>query len=92
MSPPAPPSTPLPLRAREIPRLFLAAAKGWSSDNVPRLGASLAYYTLFSITPVLIIVIAIAGFAFGAEAVRGEIVGQIQGFMGADGAKVVQDL
>jgi len=88
MSPP----TLLPLRAREIPGLVLCAAKDWSSDNVPRLGASLAYYTLFSIAPVLIIVIAIAGFVFGAEAVRGEIAGQIEGFMGADGAKVVQDL
>lgn len=85
-------TTPLPLRAREIPKLFLTAAKGWSGDNVPRLGASLAYYTLFSIAPVLIIVIAIAGFVFGAEAVRGEIAGQIEGFIGADGAKVVQDL
>ncbi|MEO7359205.1 MAG: YihY/virulence factor BrkB family protein [Gemmatimonadaceae bacterium] len=100
MSPlPSPPSsapphtvTPLPLRAGEIPRLFLTAAKGWSSDNVPRLGASLAYYTLFSTAPVLIIVIAVAGFVFGAEAVRGEIVGQIEGYMGAGGAKVVQDL
>ena len=83
---------PPPLRAREIPGLVLTAAKGWSSDNVPRLGASLAYYTLFSIAPVLIIVIAVAGLVFGAEAVRGEIVGQIEGFMGADGARVVQDL
>lgn len=71
---------------------MITAAKGWSSDNVPRLGASLAYYTLFSIAPVLIIVIAIAGLVFGAEAVRGEIVGQIKGFIGDDGAKVVQDL
>ena len=86
------PSTPLPLRAREIPALLWTAAKDWASDDVPRLGASLAYYTLFSIAPVLIIVIAIAGFVFGAEAVRGEIVGQIEGFMGKDGAKVVQDL
>lgn len=85
-------SPPLPLRAREVPGLVLTAAKGWSSDNVPRLGASLAYYTLFSIAPVLVIVIAVAGFVFGAEAVRGEIAGQIEGFMGADGAKVVQDL
>jgi membrane protein len=83
---------PPPLRPREVPGLILTAAKGWSSDNVPRLGASLAYYTLFSIAPVLIIVIAIVGFVFGADAVRGEIAGQVESFMGADGAKVVQDL
>lgn len=59
---------------------------------MPRLGASLAYYTLFSIAPVLIIAIAIAGFVFGAEAVRGEIATQLEGVVGADGAAVVQDL
>ena len=80
------------ISAREIPGLFLAAAKGWSSDNVPRLGASLAYYTLFSIAPVLIIAIAIAGFVFGADAVRGEIVVQLEGLVGKEGATVVQDL
>lgn len=83
---------PSPIRLGEIPALVWTAAKGWSGDNVPRLGASLAYYTLFSIAPVLIIAIAIAGFVFGAEAVRGEIAAQLQGVVGKDGAAVVQDL
>ena len=87
-----PPQTPGPLRIGEVPRLLLTAAKGWSGDNVPRLGASLAYYTLFSIAPVLIIAIAIAGFVFGEEAVRGEIAMQLTGVVGKDGAAVVQDL
>lgn len=86
------PEIPGPIRVGEIPRLILTAAKGWSGDNVPRLGASLAYYTLFSIAPVLIIVIAIAGFVFGEEAVRGEIATQLTGVVGKDGAAVVQDL
>lgn len=81
-----------PIRPGEIPKLIWTAAKGWSGDNVPRLGASLAYYTLFSIAPVLIIAIAIAGFVFGAEAVRGEIALQLEGVVGKDGAAVVQDL
>ena len=80
------------LQAKEIPGLVWIAVKGWSSDDVPRLGASLAYYTLFSIAPVLIIAIAIAGFFFGADAVRGEIVGQIQGAVGTDGAQALQAL
>ena len=75
---------------REVPGMLWTAAKDWSSDNVPRLGASLAYYTLFSMAPVLVIAIAIAGLVFGADAVRGEIVGQIQGIVGADGAHAVQ--
>lgn len=77
---------------REIPGMVLQAAKGWAADNVPRLGASLAYYTLFSIGPILLIAIAIAGFVFGPEAVRGEIAEQLRGTVGPDGAKVVQDL
>jgi membrane protein len=69
-----------------------AAAKGWSKDNVPRLGASLAYYTLFAIGPILIVAIAIAGAIFGADAVRGEIVGQIDQLIGREGAEAVQGL
>jgi membrane protein len=63
---------------------------GWWNDNVPRLGASLAYYTLFALSPTLIIAISVAGLVFGAEAVRGEVVGQIQGLMGQKGAEAVQ--
>ena len=66
------------------------ALAGWWNDNVPRLGASLAYYTLFALSPVLLVATAIAGLVFGAEAVRGEIVGQIQGLVGRQGAEAVQ--
>jgi membrane protein len=66
------------------------AVAGWWNDNVPRLGASLSYYTLFALAPVLIIAIAIAGVFFGPEAVRGEVVSQIRGLMGEDGARAVQ--
>lgn len=66
-----------------------ALAGGWN-DNVPRMGAALAYYTLFALAPILIVAIAVAGMAFGPEAVRGEIVGQIEGLVGRDGAQAVQ--
>jgi membrane protein len=66
------------------------ALAGWWNDDVPRLGASLAYYTLFALAPILVVAIAIGGLIFGAEAVRGEIVGQIQGLVGRDGAEAVQ--
>jgi membrane protein len=66
------------------------ALVGWWNDNVPRLGASLAYYTLFALSPVLLVATAIAGLVFGPEAVRGEIVGQIQGLVGHQGAQAVQ--
>jgi membrane protein len=72
--------------------LFKRALGGWWSDNVPRLGASLAYYTLFSIAPVLLVAIAIAGFVFGANAVRGEVVAQLRDLVGEQGARTVQSL
>lgn len=64
----------------------------WTKDNVPRLGAALAYYTVFSLAPLLIIVIAIAGLAFGQEAAQGRIVGQIQGLVGTDGARAIETM
>lgn len=75
-----------------ILRTFKRAAIAWYSDNALRLGASLAYYSLFAIAPVLLVVIAVAGTMFGAEAVRGELVGQIEGLVGVEGGKAVQTL
>ncbi|HET6778017.1 MAG TPA: YhjD/YihY/BrkB family envelope integrity protein [Gemmatimonadales bacterium] len=66
------------------------ALAGWWNDNVPHLGAALSYYTLFSLAPILIVAIAIAGLAFGPEAVRGEIVHQIDGLVGREGGLAVQ--
>jgi membrane protein len=73
-------------------RLFGAAARAWWDDDAPRLGASLAYYTLFAIAPILLVATAIAGAAFGEEAVRGEIVGQLDSLVGREGALAVQSL
>ena len=70
--------------------IFWRSLSGWWNDNVPRLGASLAYYTLFALAPILVVAIAIGGLVFGPEAVRGEIVGQIQGLIGREGAMAVQ--
>jgi membrane protein len=78
------------LTARDIWGVLKSALAGWWNDNVPRMGAALAYYTLFSLAPVLVVAIAIAGLAFGPEAVRGEIVGQIKGLIGVEGATAVQ--
>lgn len=56
------------------------------------MGAALAYYTMFSIAPLLLIVISIAGLVFGEEAVRGEIFVQLRGLMGDQGAQAIQGL
>lgn len=64
----------------------------WQEDKAPTLAAALAYYTVFSLAPLLIIVIAIAGLVFGAEAAQGQIVTQLQGLIGKDGAETIQEL
>lgn len=64
----------------------------WFEDGAPRHGAAIAYYTLFALAPVLVVVIAIAGLVFGEDAVRGEIVSQISGLVGRDGAEAIQGM
>jgi membrane protein len=76
----------------EIVHLLWLALVAWWNDNALRLGASVAYYTLFAIAPILLVAIAVAGSLFGAEAVRGEIVGQIDQLVGTEGGKAVQAL
>ncbi|HET9384825.1 MAG TPA: YihY/virulence factor BrkB family protein [Gemmatimonadales bacterium] len=80
------------LRVPLVLRLAWTSIQGWSKDNVPRLGASLAYYTLFAVSPILVIAIAIAGSVFGEEAVRGQIVTEIDGLVGRQGAEAIQTI
>jgi YihY family inner membrane protein len=56
------------------------------------MGAAIAYYTMFSIAPMLVIAIAVAGFIFGQEAAQGEIVAQLRGLIGTEGAIAIQGL
>jgi membrane protein len=69
-----------------------AAASGWVDDYAQSMGAALAYYTMFSIAPLFLIVISIAGLVFGDQAARGEIFNQLEGILGASGALAVQGL
>ena len=64
----------------------------WGEDYASSMGAALAYYTMFSIAPLLLIVISVAGLFFGEQAARGEILDQLEGLMGVDGAHAVQAL
>jgi len=77
---------------KAIVRLFAETVRSWREDKAPRLGASLAYYTIFSIPPLLILLIGMASMAFGREAVEGRIVGTIQGLIGVGGAAAIQDM
>src|SRR5947209_18215143 len=73
-------------------QLFKEAWNEFAEDKAQRLGAALAYYTLFSIAPLLLIAIAIAGLVFGRDAAQGEIIVQIRDLIGAQGAVAVQGL
>lgn len=64
----------------------------WNKDRATRMGAALAYYTIFSITPLLIVAIALAGFFFGQDAAEGRIVREIQGLLGKEGALAIQEM
>jgi membrane protein len=80
------------MHLKQIWGLIGKSAIAWIDDYAPSMGAALAYYTLFSAAPLLIITIAVAGLFFGQEAAQGEIVAQIQGLIGREGAIVVQGL
>lgn len=80
------------MKFKECWQLVKQAAEAWIDDYAPSMGAALAYYTVFSLAPLLLIVIAIAGLVFGAEAARGEIFGQLTGLMGSDAAAAVEGM
>ncbi|WP_354683708.1 YihY/virulence factor BrkB family protein [Cupriavidus necator] len=81
---------------RSSPRAFYELLRdtvnAWIDDYAPSMGAALAYYTVFSIAPLLVIVISVAGVVFGAEAARGEVFAQLQGLLGPDGAKTIETM
>lgn len=78
-----------------VPRLRSAiwgAVRGWSDHQAASRGAALSFYTLFSLAPILLLVLSIAGLFFGAEAARGELFAQISGLIGDTGAAAVQGI
>lgn len=64
----------------------------WKEDGALSLGAALAYYTIFSLAPMLLIAISVAGLVFGREAAQGELVGQMRGLLGQQGAEAIQTM
>jgi hypothetical protein len=80
------------MNSKEIFAILKEAGSDWMEDQAPTLGAALAYYTVFSLAPLLIIAIAIAGLVFGPEAAQGQIFDQLRGLLGEASAKSMQDL
>ena len=73
-------------------QLFVKAAKAWRADYAQSMGAAISYYTVFSLAPLLVIIIALAGAIFGRDAVQGVIVAQFSGLIGQQAAGLVQSL
>jgi membrane protein len=70
--------------------LVKKAVGAWVDDFAPSMGAAISYYTAFSLAPLLVIVIAIAGALFGREAVQGQIAAELSGLIGPQGAQLIQ--
>jgi membrane protein len=79
-------------RGASFVRILRETAAGWSEDHATRLSAALAYYSVFSIAPLLLIAISIAGAIFGEEAARHAVEGQLAGAMGRQAAEAIQSM
>ena len=80
----------LPPPAQRSARLGVEGARLWTSQDGTELGAAVAFYSMFALAPLLVIGIAIAGAVFGPDAVRGQIVGEIAGLVGAEAARGIE--
>jgi membrane protein len=75
-----------------IPNLLKLTYQGWKEDKASRLSAALAYYTIFSLAPMLVIIIAVTALFWQRELVQSQVMNQIEGLVGADGREFVSDL
>jgi membrane protein len=80
------------MNARALGSLAKRSVTKWIDDNAASRAASLSYYTVFSLAPLLVIAVAVAGFVFGKQAVSGELHRQIDGLVGAQSAQAIQDM
>ena len=77
---------------RRLGTVLRKAANAWIDDHAQSMGAALSYYTVFSIAPLLLIAISVAGLVFGREAAQGAVVDQLQGLIGQNSAQAIQGL
>ena len=80
------------MNIKDVWALTKESVSAWSNDYAPSMGAAISYYTLFSIAPLLILVIAVAGLVFGADAVRSGVFDQLHALMGEQGAEAVEEM
>jgi len=79
-------------RVRQTSQLLMDSFNDWQKNNALRLSAALAYYSIFSIAPLLVLSVGLAGWFFGADAVRGELYGQLREFVGPQASSAIQSM
>jgi membrane protein len=77
---------------KALPRLLHQASVEWVDDNAPRLGAAVAFYTLLSLAPVVVIVVAVAAAVYGQDAAQGRLAWEIRGIAGPDVARTIEEI
>src|SRR6476469_850772 len=77
---------------KSIWQVLKQSFKGFSEDKVTKLSASLAYYTVFSLAPLLVVIISLTSLFFARDAIEGNIYGELKGFIGADPAAQIQEI
>jgi membrane protein len=80
------------ITAAQLKDILLKSWKEFNDDQAPRLGAALAYYTLLSLAPLLILVIAVAGLVFGKQAAQGQLLNEINNMVGTQGGQAIQEM
>ena len=75
---------------RQVFHIMKCAVTEWLAHRAASKGAALAFYTLFSMAPILVLVIAVAGFFYGAEAAQGQLLNELRGLVGKEGAETIQ--
>lgn len=76
--------------AKQLLHVMRCAVSEWFDDRCGSKGAALAFYTMFSMAPIMVLVLAVAGFFYGAEAAQGQLFGQLKGLLGEKGAAALQ--
>src|ERR1700734_1744226 len=82
----------VPRKLKSLYQHFIEAFNIWNDANASAMGAAVAFYTIFAIAPLFILVLALTGVMFGHEAAQHELYGQLEGLIGKNGSEAIQSI